>query len=311
MTETTPSSLWFNGEIVPWEQAKVHVWSELAIRGTSIFEGLRAYWHQKEGCYYLLELEEHMSRMVQSARVMRIPCVPDDFNAIRRGIFELILRLDFREHYYVRPTLYIEAGRYGFRPGDVRLGAYVVAFPVPRPKETTTGARVCVSSWRRLSDTTLPPRVKAGASYMSFRLPIAEAKERGLNDAILLNERDKVAETTAATVFLVRGNEVITPPVTAGILESITRKKAIELLTTEFGLEVVERDVDRTELYVADEIFSCGTLSEIQPIVEVDGLVVGSGQPGPITRRVRDRYFEICESGSQAPYGWLTPVLAH
>ncbi|MGA1839246.1 MAG: aminotransferase class IV [bacterium] len=309
MAELIPSLIWYNEKIVPWEKATVHVWSELAIRGTSVFEGLRAYWNGSDNKYYILSLDDHMRRFAQSARLLWIPCTQELIKKFRKGIFELILALNFCEHCYIRPTIFIQSGRYGYKPEEVTLGSYIVVFPVPRPQLTTVGSRACVSSWRRLTDSTLPPRIKAGAAYTAFRMPTIEAKRKGVNEAILLNERNKVAETPGSAIFIIRDGQVITPPVTAGILESITRKNTIELLKIEFNLEVIEREVDRTELYIADEIFTCGTLSEIQPVIEVDDIKIGNGEPGSLTCKFRDRYFQICDSGSKAPYNWLTPVV--
>jgi branched-chain amino acid aminotransferase len=302
-----PELAWFNGRVVPWHEARVHVWSELAIRGTNVFEGLRAYWNEREERYYLLSLDPHLRRLYQSGRLLRFP--PHlSVEVFRRAIFDLLTALDLREHAYVRPTIYIEEGRYGFEPGEIDMGAYVVAFPTPRPAQTLRGARCCVSSWRRSGELVFSPRIKAGAAYQAFRLPLIEAHERGFDDAILLNADDKVAEASGAAVFIIRDGTIITPPVTAGILESISRRNVIELLRAEHGKTVVEREIDRTELYIADEIFMCGTLCEIQPVIAVDGYTIGDGTPGPLTTVYRDRYFQICESGAEAPYGWLTPV---
>jgi branched-chain amino acid aminotransferase len=307
MTEKRPAILWFNGAIVPWDQGTVHVWSELAIRGVSVFEGLRSYWSAEDRCHNLVALDLHLKRLYESARIMRLP-VDTDASTLTRAIYDLIAALGHDEHLYVRPTLYVDSGRYAASGRDVVCGAYIVAFPVPRAQATLMGARCCVSTWRRASDLTMPPRAKAGAAYQAFRLPLIEAQQRGFDDAILLNDRGTVAEATGAAVFIVRDGDIITPPATSGILESITRRLVIDLLRTEYGRSVIEREIDRTELYVADEIFMCGTLAEVQPVVEIDDLVVGGGAPGPVTTAVRDRYQAHCESPVGDRPTWLTAV---
>lgn len=307
MADQRPPFIWFNGEVVPWEKAKVHVWSEVALRGASVFEGIRAYWQSEEERYYCLALEEHFRRLFQSAFILRFP-VHLTTADLTQGIKELLYALDLREHAYIRPTLYLDEGAYGYEVGKVSMGSYIGAFAVPHSPKVFTGIRCCVSSWRRASDLSLPPRVKSGAAYQGFRLPRIEAEIHGYDEVILLNAKDTVAETSGATIFIVRDGCAITPPSQAGNLESITRKKVTELLTSEFGILVLEREIDRTELYIADEIFTCGTLSTIQPVIEIDGLKISDGNVGPITSRCRDRYFNICESGKEAPSGWLTPM---
>lgn len=307
MSEERPAVIWFNGKVVPWADAKVHVWSELAVRGASVFDGIRAFWAREEGSYYALALEEHVRRLFQSAKILRFPTKWTE-DRICQGIFELVSVIGTGEPLFLRPTLFIEEGRYGFRDDDTVTGAYIVGFPLPRAEKVFTGIRCCVSSWRRANDMSIPPRVKAGAFYQGYRLSRVEAMERGYDDVIFMNDKNYVAETSNAALFIVRDGAVFTPPVTADILESVTRRRAIDLLRHEFHLPTEEREVNRTELYIADEVFSCGTLTEIQPVIEVDGLPVGDGRPGPVTARLRERYFAICESGAAAPTGWLTAM---
>jgi branched-chain amino acid aminotransferase len=306
-TEEPPPLIWFNGRIVPWEAATVHVWSELAVRGASVFDGLRAYWHRERGQHYVLSMDDHLRRLFDSAKILKMPteATPE---LLRDAIFDLLRALDIREHAFVRPTLFIESGRYGFRKADTTTGTFIVAFPLPRPAQCLHGARCCVSSWTRATDRSVPPRVKAGAFYQGYRLARIEAIERRMDDAIFLNERGTVAETTNCSIFIVRQGKIFTPPTTADILESVTRQNLMRLIPQEFGVEVVEREINRTELYIADEIMIAGTLSEIQPVVEVDGYKIGTGVPGPITTAIRDRYFAICESGPDASWPWLTAI---
>jgi branched-chain amino acid aminotransferase len=307
MDSYIPDLIWFNGSLVPWEDAKVHVWSELAISGASVFEGIRAFWNPEEQRYYVLDLESHIRRLNESARLLKFP-ITTNFQITLQAISSLLTTLDLREHAYIRPTLYIDHGRYGSRPEETLSGMHIAAFPSPHSDALYRGIRCAVSSWRRSSELNLSPRIKAGGSYMAFRLPFIEARERGFDDVILLNNRDTVSESSGAAVFVVKGSVVATPPLCAGILESITRRRIISLLRDEFFMEVQEREIVRTELYTADEVFLCGTLCEVQPVVGIDGYLPGDGMPGPLTTRCRDYYIEICESGASAPSGWLTPI---
>lgn len=304
----TPPYIFFNGDVVPWEQATVHVWSETAIRAINVFEGLRAYWHEGENRWHLRAWRQHFDRLMQSARIMRIPH-SYSFEDFDQGISSLLNALPYREHMYVRPTIYIERGRYGFRPEDVTTGMHIAAFPVGGAEEAIRSLRVRVSTWRRSGDLDAPPRIKAGPNYHNLRLAQIEAQQGGVDDAILLNNRGTVAETTGASVFIVRDGIVATPPFSSGILESVTRSLVLTLLREEHKhLDIVEREVERTELYVAKEIFACGTLLEMAAIVEVDSIPLDSNKPGPITTAIAKRYRDIVLGHSEDVYGWLTPV---
>ncbi len=300
-----PQVLWFNGRLVPWDEARVHVWSEVAVRGTNVFEGLRAYWDAAAAVHRLVSLDAHLRRLFESAKLLRLPAEHVTRESLTGAIFALVAALGERRHLYVRPTVYVEDGRHR----DMVMGAYVVAFPVARPAGVEDGIRCCVSSWRRASDAVFPPRIKSGAAYQAFRLSAMEAEERGFDEAILLDQGGDVAEATGATVFVVRCGVAATPPVSSSILESVTRRHAQRLLR-ELGVETVERPVNRSELYVADEVFLTGTLAEITPVVGVDGHAVGEGRPGPVATACRDRYLAICEGRQPDLDGWLTAVPA-
>jgi branched-chain amino acid aminotransferase len=287
----TPPYLFMNGEVIPWEQGRVHIWSETAIRATNVFEGLRGYWSPQARSWTLVAWDAHMSRLDHSARLMRIPHA-FDAAYFREAVTVLLNALPYRQDVYVRPTIYVEFGPFGHRRDDVDTGAYVVVFPVNESQADVQVLRCLVSSWRRLDDLNGSPRAKSGALYHNVRLPRIEAASHGFDDAILLNCDGKVAELTGACIFLLRGGTLISPPVTAGILEGITRSWLLDEARRR-GFSIEERPVDRTELYVADEVLSAGTLSEICAIGQVDDLAVGDGSPGPATvalaRAYRDR----------------------
>lgn len=301
-----PELMWLDGRIVPWAEAQVHVWTELATRGANVFEGIRAYAHE-DGALHLVALDEHIARLYQSAHLLRLP-VSCDAAAMREAIFELVDRFRGQGDLYVRPTLYLAEGRYETAEEGAVTGAYVVVVPAARSTRTTEGIGALVSSHRKAPDLTLSPLIKTGAAYQLYRLPMLEARDAGLDEAILLNTRDEVAEATGAAVFAVKRGALVTPPLSAGILDSITRRLVMRLAERHLGLPVIERALSRSELWAADEIFLAGTLCEIKPVVRLGTMAVGSGEPGPHTRALQQRYIDICTGRAPDEDGWLTPV---
>ncbi|TDD96798.1 aminotransferase class IV [Actinomadura rubrisoli] len=298
----TPEYIWSDGAVVRWEDARIHVWTD-ALCGINVFEGLRGYWRPSDERHHVLHLDRHLHRLLGSLKAARIPCpyAADDF---AKGIGELLAALGYREHVYLRPTVLLEKGKYSTDPGEVRTRAFIPIFPVPATS-ARAGVHCTVSSWRRPSDLAMPPRIKAGANYYNLRLARLEAADRGADEPILLGEDGKVAETGGASVFLVRDGRIITPPVTASILESITRDTVLTLARADLGYETLERPVDRTELYAADEVFLTGTLCEIAPVLSVDGIPV-RGRAGPVTAALQETYQKIC-AGDGGHQDWLTP----
>jgi branched-chain amino acid aminotransferase len=301
----TPELIWWNGRIVPWSEAMVHVTSETALRGTNIFEGLRAYWHAKTGEHAIVALKEHMDRLAQSARILRLP-VEDILPMLERGIEDLIRALKCRVHLYLRPTVYLESGGYSGRPEDLTVGSFIVGRPLG--KRDNQPISCIVSTWHRTADIALPTIAKIGAAYTAFRLARMEANDAGVDEAILLNARGVVAETGGAAVFIIRNGRVITPPLADGILDSITRRIILELLSNNLGVAVSERSILRSELYAADEMFICGTLDEVRAVERVDQRQLPNA-PGEITRTVRDLFLDICEGKrKQNDVWWLHTV---
>jgi branched-chain amino acid aminotransferase len=300
-----PEFIWFNDDVRPWGEARVHVWTEAVLRAASVFEGLRGYWHAGQSRHHFLHLEAHVQRLAESARVVRIPRTVTQ-EELSEAISRLVLSLGYQEDIYLRPTLYLEHGRYSVGGSAEDCGFFMPVFPAPREATIETGLTCQVSSWRRSDDTTAPPRVKAAANYYNLRLARIEATANGYGEAILLNTAGKVAETAGASVFVVRGGRIATPHTGSSILESITRQSALSLLA-ETGTEVEQREVDRTELYLADEVFLAGTLCEITPVIDVDRVSVGGGKPGPLTRELQQRYYAACQAGPNDTRGWLTP----
>jgi branched-chain amino acid aminotransferase len=300
--------IWFDGAVVPWEDARVHVSTATVLRGANVFEGVRAYWNANEHELYIFRNGDHLARLWNSAKIMRmsIPWSADD---LTRAEIDLLQANEFAETAWFRLTLYVGEGEEGLPPDQVPVGGFIIARAAPHAKAVTEGVDTCISTWTRISDTSVPPRVKAGANYHNGRLASMEARLNGYSgQPILLNERGKVSEGPGACFCMVRGGSLVTAPITANILESITRVTVLELARDVLGIPVQEREIDRTELYIADEAFFCGSGAEITPINSVDRYPVGHGRPGPLVRRLQEAYFAAVE-GQMAQYRhWLTPV---
>lgn len=300
---------WMDGKFIPYDEARVHVRTDCVIRGGSVFEGIPGYWSEAESQLYLFRVVDHMRRLQDSMHVMRMS-LAEGLEPLREATVELVARMGFREDVHARPTVYFGDGPpFEFRPELIPTGAFVTAIPMPRNVDTAQrGLKVGVSSWRRISDGSMPPRIKHSANYQNSRLAQAQARVDNYDTAILLNDAGHVSETPAACVFLVRDGELITPRITDGILESITRATIMELASTMLDMPVRERSIDRTELYLAAEAFEAGSAHEVTPITSVDGYLVGDGAPGPLTRRLMSLYNSAVRGQLPAYRHWLTPV---
>jgi branched-chain amino acid aminotransferase len=297
-----------NGTYVPWAEAKIHVNSPAVLTGANVFEGVRGYANLDEGQVYVFRLPEHMARLWQSMKVMRMSPTfsREQMAAVCTGI---VATNGFREDVQIRPTVYFGEGPiYAYKPEKIKTEAFVLATGRRSTLADEKGIACCVSAWRRISDNVMPPRVKAGANYHQGRLATVQANEDGYDGAILLNDRGKVSEGPGACLMLVRDGIPIMPPISADLLESITRSTLVELCAAELGLAVVEREVDRTELYLADEVFFCGSAWEVTPITSVDRFPVGDGAIGPVTRRLRHLYQDAVRGRLPQYRRWLTPV---
>jgi branched-chain amino acid aminotransferase len=300
--------VWMDGELVAWKDAKIHVATDLVLRGANVFEGMRAYWSETEKQLYIFKNEEHLKRLRQSAKIMRMT-IPYTDAQLTDAFVQLIRKNKFREGVHFRPVVYFDQGEPNYyKPEEIRTGVFVLAFARPHAKTIFTGVNSCTSTWRRNSDLAAPSRIKAGANYHNSRLAHVEARINGFNSPIMLNERGKVSEGPASCFMIVRDGTVITPPVYSDILESITRDTLIHLFRDELGVNVVEREVDRSELYISDEAFFCGSGAEVTPMVTIDHYPVGNGEVGPITKRIQSLYFDVT-SGKVPQYRkWLLPV---
>jgi branched-chain amino acid aminotransferase len=303
-----PRFVWWKGEQVAWEDATVHVtdlaWS--AVGG--VFEGIRAYWGAEQDELFVFRLREHMERLVRSARLVRLPLEQsvDDLVAIT---VDLLRANQVREDSYIFPFVYMgDAQAKRFDPTSLKGELLVQTRPMPSHLGTGMTQRARFSTWTRISDTVMPPRVKNISNYRNGQLATHEVRLDGYDAALLLNPQGKVSEAPGACVAFVSRGKLITPDATSGILESITRDALLTMAREDMGLEVVERQVDRTELYTADEVFLCGTAAEITPIVEIDRYAVGHGQIGPVTRELERRLIDIMRGNEPTHAAWRTPV---
>jgi branched-chain amino acid aminotransferase len=301
---TSSRYVYLNGELVPYADARIHVQSSAVKYGGSVFEGLRAYWNPAHEELYVFRLQEHIDRLFGSMRLMRMAHTLTR-QELERSILDVLRKNEVQEDVHLRQTAFLDGD------GDLDATGPVGLAVDARPRKVTAkpGITVGVSSWTRIADGAMPPRIKCSANYQNGRLAMLEAKANGYEGALLLNSRGKLAEAPGACCFVVRGGVPMTPPVTADILESVTRITLLELFRTELGQSPLERDIDRTELYVADEVFLCGSGWEITPVVAIDRLPLGDGvQPGPITRAIQACYFAVVRGEKSAYRRWLTPV---
>ena len=306
---TQPRFLWWDGEMIPWQEATVHVtqmhWSAVS----AIFEGIMAYWNDEEEELFVFRLDDHLQRFLRSQKLMRMR--PDySEQQLTDAITGLLRANEHRSDTYVFPYAYPAGGaRYrNFSSAEPRPAQITVT---TQPSESHLLARdlksACISSWTRISDNVMPPRIKNIANYRNGQLASSEATINGYDMPILLNTAGKVAEGAGACIMMVRDGKLVTPTGTDSILESITRA-AIMALAKDLGIEVVERPIDRTELYIADEVFFCGTAAEITPVTLVDRYVVGNGDLGPVTTELEQRFHDIVRGKDKRYASWVTPV---
>jgi branched-chain amino acid aminotransferase len=297
---------YFEGAWVPMREAKVSIMTHAFMYGTATFEGIRAYWNEEQGTLYGLKLREHVERIRQSCRILFMKDVPsvDELTGL---IVETIRRNGFRQDAYIRPSFYKSTRAIGVRLHDLENELYIVALPFGNYIDTEAGVRVMTSSWRRNADDALPARGKIVGGYVNMAFQKTEAELNGYDEAIVLTADGHVNEASAANLFVVRDGVALTPPVSDDLLEGVTRKAIIELLRNE-GIPLEVRSIDRSELYVADEVLLCGTGVQISPVIEVDHRPVGSGEIGPISRLIRDRYFDAVRGRLPEYRHWLTPI---
>ena len=284
--------VYFRGDFRPYADAKVGLMTHALLYGTGCFEGMRAFWNEELEQLFVLEPTAHFRRLEASAKVllMDLPIPPE---ALTEVTAELCRRNGFRSDVYIRPVVYKSDETFGVRLDDLMQDVFIVAFPNATYLETNEGITTCVSSWRRVDDNAAPPRAKITGSYVNPALAKSEARLNGFDEAIVLTHEGTVSEASAANLFLVRHGTAISPPSTDNNLEGITRRLVVTMIRQELQLPLVERAIDRTELYSADELLICGTGVGIAWVRAVDHRSVGNGEVGPVAAALTQLYDDV------------------
>ena len=302
-----PKVAFFKGQMIPFEDATVSVMTHGLNYGTGCFEGIRAYWNEEEEQLLVFRLAEHYERMLQSCRILRItlPYTVDDLVEIT---FNLLRQEGFRQDAYIRPLAFKGDEIIGVRLHNLTDEFAMFAVPFGRYIEKEEGAHVCFSAWRRVDDNAVPARAKITGAYVNSALAKSDALLDGYDEALVLTQDGHISEGSAENFFLVRNGQLITPPVSSNILEGITRSTVIQLAREEMGIETVERPIDRSEIYVCDEAFFCGTGVQVAAITQVEHRPVGTGALGPVVSRLRDVYFDVVKGRNSKYRHWCTPI---
>jgi len=296
--------VWHNGEFIPWNEATIHVASHVVSYGSCLFEGIRCY--DTPAGPSIFRLKEHTDRLVNSCKIYRMEL---DFSRdqLAQAMVDLVL-VNAIKHCYIRPVIFRGYGEAGVNPLKNPIEIYLLAWEWGKylgEEALRQGVDVCISSWQRIAPNTLPALAKAAANYMNSQLIKMEALTNGYTEGISLDTSGHVCEGSGENLFAVRGGKIFTPPLSSSILPGITRDSVITL-AQEFDYPVIEQAISREMLYIADEVFFTGTAAEITPIRSVDRIVVGKGQPGPLTRNLQARFLAIVQGQEEDKYGWLT-----
>jgi branched-chain amino acid aminotransferase len=307
MVGMTPTEkIWHNGRFIAWDDARIHVLSHVVSYGSSVFEGVRCYDTQRGPAIF--RLREHTRRLLDSAKIYRIP-VAYTLEQLMEAQIELV-RVNRLRSCYIRPIVLRGYGGMGVLPANNPTEVFLACWEWGKylgEEAMSAGVDVCVSSWNRMAPNTFPALAKAGGNYINSQLIRMEANQNGYAEGIALGPDGLVSEGSGENIFVIRDGKIYTPPVSAGILPGITRD-SILTLAREAGIAVIETDIPREMLYIADEIFFTGTAAEVTPVRSVDRIPVGSGRRGPVTEQLQRAFFDIVEGRAEDRHGWLTPV---
>lgn len=295
--------IWFKGELVHVNDAKINVLAPTSQFGLNVFEGIPCYWNDEEKQLYAFRLEDHYDRLIRSARLLQIDC-PFTKEQLKKAFIDVVRANEYNENLSVRQTLFVDG--FGSWGSDGPTQMFIA--PIPRGRTSAEynkkGLNVCVTSWRRISENALSPRIKCGANYINSRYGQREALRNGYDTCIFLNEYGKVSEGPGSCFFMIREKKLITPAYTDAVLESITRDSVIKI-AKQLGFEVEERTIDRTELYTADEAFLCGSAMELTPILGIDGYRI---REGAISKELHKAYLNVTCGRDDSFNLWLSPV---
>ena len=302
-----PNFVFHNGRIVPYSEVKFGVLTHAMNYGTAVFGGLRAYWNEDEKQLFVFRPRDHFRRFLQSAKLLCMELQTSGDNLLK-GLVELIRTEGHEEDLYIRPLAFYSDEIIGVRLHDLTAEVSIVVMPFGSYNKNEDHMHVTVSSWRRVDDNTLPARGKIAGAYVNSAFVKTDAVRAGFDEAIVLNADGHISEGSAANFYMLRDGVLATPPITANVLEGITRRTVMRLVRDELKMEGQEREIDRTELYLADEAFYCGTGAQISAITTVDHRPIGTGKLGEVTSRLRKLYFDVVR-GKVAKYrDWCHPV---
>ena len=297
----------FEGKIVPLADAKVNIATHGFLYGTAVFSGMRAYWNEEQQRLFVFRPYDHFRRLLHSARIMSMQSLYDEEGLIQLTV-DLLKTDSWQQDVYLRPTFYKADMGIGVRLHNLRdeFSMFVTAFD--KYVANDTNAHVTISSWRRIDDNAIPARGKISGAYANSALIKTDANLAGFDEALVLDSNGHISEGSAMNIFMLRDGVLVTPPVTDNILEGITRKSIIELARKELGLEVVERSIDRTEVFIAEEMFMTGTAAQVTAVTKVDHRPVGAGVMGPITTKFRTMYEDILRGKNNKYLHWNVEV---
>ncbi|MBE5747093.1 MAG: branched-chain amino acid transaminase [Clostridiales bacterium] len=305
-TDVANRLIWLNGEIVNVNDAKINVLSPTSQFGLNVFEGIRCYWNEKEGQLYAFRLDDHFKRLKQSQKLL---WMEDKYTVaeLTDAFLSVIRANEYKEDIAVRQTLFVDG--FGSWSSKESVGMFISPIPKAKtnPEYNKKGLHCCISSWQRIHDNALSPRIKCGANYINSRMAQLEALKNGYDTTIFLNKDGKVAEGPGSCLFMVKNGTLVTPLLTDSVLESITRDTIIRIAKEILQIPVMERSVDRTELYTCDEAFLCGSAMEITPIYSVDKYAI-SEEEGAITRKLHELYLQIVTGQIEEYRRWLTAI---
>jgi len=298
--------IWFKGEILNVNDAKINILSPTSQFGLNVFEGIPCYWNEDEKQLYAFRLDDHYGRLLRSIRLIQIDC-PYTKEDMKKALIDVIKANEYEENLSVRQTVFVDG--FGSWGSDGPADMFVAPIPKGRMSKeyNKKGLNCCITSWRRISDNSLSPRIKCGANYINSRVGQREALRNGFDTCIFLNEFGKVSEGPGSCFFMVKNGKLITPQLTDAVLESITRDTVIQLAKN-MGIEVVERTIDRTELYTCDEAFLCGSAMEITPIISVDKFALDSAKDNSVTKQLHLAYLRVAQGKDSNYNGWVTAI---
>ncbi|WP_456401747.1 branched-chain amino acid transaminase [Persephonella sp.] len=298
--------IYFEGKFVPENEAKISIKTNSFHYGTAIFEGIRAYYDKENDKMWGLFFKEHYERLFQNMKVLNME-IEESIDQLVDITVELIKRNKIKDDIYIRPIVYFSDLKISPKLIGYKSRIAIYTYPLGDYIDINEGIKAVVSSWRRINDNMIPPRLKVAGSYVNSAFSKTEAILAGADEAIVLNNNGYVSEGSAENIFIVRDQKLITPPVSDDILEGITRN-AIITIAEDLGYKVEERHISRTELYVADEIFFCGTGAQVSPVVEVDHRKIGNGKPGKVTKEIQRVYFDAVRGKIEKYRNWVIPI---